>query len=120
MVKAFFGPGGPACTVAGGHRNCGAPKGDDVLVRLLSPSQWRLVDRRFPENDACSLLGFIEEKNHQFEVMQLAHGFHWFTFPSLGEAFDHFREPAEGAGAQDLSPSLPGPLDAGYRSLVSR
>jgi hypothetical protein len=109
MVDAFFGPGGPACTATGTDRTCGAPTGEDILVHFLSASQWRVIDRRVPETDACSLLGFIEENNQQFEVMQVRHGFQFFTFPSLAEALNHFSEPANGTASRELefSPSLP-------------
>jgi hypothetical protein len=114
MVGAFFGPGGPTCTVTGTHGVCGVPTGEDILVRPLSASQWRVIDRRVPETDACSLLGFIEEKNQQFEVMKLRHGFQFFTFPSLAEALNHFSEPADGTASRELqfSSSLPEPLGA--------
>lgn len=102
MIDAFFRPGGPGCTATGADGTHGAPTGEDILVRMLSASQWRVLDRRWPEADACSLLGFIEEKNHQFEVMQLAHGFQWFTYPSLAEALNHFSEPAGRAAGRDL------------------
>ncbi|MET4705852.1 hypothetical protein ABIB54_003358 [Frigoribacterium sp. UYMn621] len=94
MVEGFFGPDGLPCTVTGTHVSCGAPTRADLLVEALSQSQWRVIDRRIPETDACSLLGFIEEKTQQFEVMQLRHGFQFFTFASLDEARSHFTEPA--------------------------
>jgi hypothetical protein len=112
MVSAFFGPGGPACTVTGAHRVFGAPTGQDILVRPLSASQWRVIDQRVPETDACSLLGFIEEKNQQFEVMQLHPGFQWFTFLSLAEALNHFSEPTLGTASKELE--LSRSPDPGY------
>jgi hypothetical protein len=118
MVNTFFGPAGPTCTVAGGHRTLAAPTSEDILVYPLSTSQWRVHDQRFPETDSCSLLGFIEEKDQGFETMQLAHGFQWFTFPSLAEALNHFSERAAGTGPRELgfSPSIP--LTRDDRTLV--
>jgi hypothetical protein len=65
VVNAFFGPGGPACQVCaeiGVAGSCDIPTGEDIDVQPLSDSQWRVIDRRVPVNDACSLLGFIEVK----------------------------------------------------------
>ncbi len=109
MVNTFFGSGGPACTVNGAEDTCLIPTEEDILVQPLSASQWRVLDRRLPETDACSLLGFVEENNQQFEVMLLRHGFQWFTFPSLSEALHQFIEPAGGlnSGEQQLSHSQP-------------
>jgi hypothetical protein len=105
MVTTFLGPGGllcPVCTATGAEGTCGPPAIEDILVQPLSASQWRVIDRRVPVNDACSLLGFIEEKNQQFEVMQLRHGFQWFTFGSRAEAVDHFSAPAGGFASREL------------------
>lgn len=102
MINAFFGPGGPVCRRAGAEGACDTPTGEDILAVPLSVSQWRVIDRRLPEADACSLLGFIEEKNRQFEVMQLVHGFQWFTFSSLAEALNHFSKPADSAASREL------------------
>lgn len=96
MVEAFFGPGGPACTANGADCTCRAPSGEDILVQQLSASQWRVIDRRFPDHDARSLLGFIEESDHRFEVMWIGQGFQGVTFPSLAEALNYFSEPAAG------------------------
>jgi len=63
MAGAFFGPGGPACTVTRAEGISETPTGEDILVRPLSASQRRVVDRRLPDVDACSPLGFVEE-NH--------------------------------------------------------
>jgi len=94
MVEAFFGSGGPACTVTNVERTCSAPTGEDILAEPLSRSQWRVIDRRLPDNDAGSVLGFIEEKadasGQLFEVLQLGQGVRWFTFPTLVEALNHF------------------------------
>lgn len=104
MVEAFFGPGGPACTT-GADRSCGAPTAEDIVLQQLSDSQWRVVDRRLPDNDACSLLGFIEEKidgkGRRFEVMHLGQGFQWFTFPSLADAVNRFSALADNAAGRE-------------------
>jgi hypothetical protein len=95
MVQVFFGPDGPPCTVTGFHGSCGAPTRTDLLVQTLSDRQWRLLDRRIPETDACSLPSFIEKKPQQSEEMQLCEGFRFFAFASLDEARSHFSEQPE-------------------------
>jgi hypothetical protein len=92
MVGAFFGPGGPACGAIGAHRTRDTPTTEDTFVQPLSASQWRVIDRRWPESDAFSLLGFIEETHQEFEVMQLHQGFQRFTFTSLADALNHFSD----------------------------
>ncbi|RFA22354.1 hypothetical protein B7R25_04590 [Subtercola boreus] len=74
----------------------------DILIQPLAASQWRVIDTRLPETDACSLLGFIEEKSEQFEVMQLRHGFEWFILSSLAEAVHHFSASGDGPGTSEL------------------
>ena len=63
MTGAFFGPGGPACTVTRAEGISDTPTGEDILVQSLSASQRRVIDRRLPEADACSPLGFVEEEH---------------------------------------------------------
>ncbi|MEO6944092.1 MAG: hypothetical protein ABI053_05220 [Lacisediminihabitans sp.] len=90
MGTILFGPGGPAGfegLIQGGGS---PPSVEDLVVQPLSESQWRVSDRRYSENDACSLLGFIEEKDGTFELTQLEHGFEWFYFRTLGAAVTHF------------------------------
>jgi hypothetical protein len=66
------------------------PRAQDVVTEALSPSAWRVRDCRFPEQDGCALIGFIEKKDDGYEVMQLGNGFQWFTYPSFAEAVAHF------------------------------
>lgn len=62
----------------------------EIVVQSLSATQWRVRDKRWPENDARSLVGFIERKGELFEVTQLDRGSEWFWFGSLTEATAHF------------------------------
>ncbi len=65
----------------------------EIVIEPLSATQWRACDTRWSENDARSLLGFIEKKEDDlFETMQLDHGFEWFSFASLAEATAHFTD----------------------------
>lgn len=63
MTGAFFGPGGPACTVTRAEGISEKPTGEDILVQSLSASQRRVVDRRLPEAEACNPLGLVEEEH---------------------------------------------------------
>lgn len=90
VVGGFFGEAGPVASFPGGRLPPDAPTRADIVVQPLSASQWRVCDRRLPDHDARSLLGFIEMKGGQYEVMELVHGFQWFYFGSLRAATDHF------------------------------
>ncbi len=46
---------------------------------------------------AGRLLACVEERGHDFEVMEVGGGFRWTTFPTLGEAVEHLI-PKESAG----------------------
>jgi hypothetical protein len=92
MGTTFFGPGGPTRVSGHGDGARTPPSAEDLLVQPLSSSQWRVSDRRYPEDDASSLLGFIEEKDDTFELTQLEHGFQWFYFSCLAEALAHFTQ----------------------------
>jgi hypothetical protein len=63
---------------------------DDLEIRALSGSEWRVSDRRVSPQDAFSLLGFIEKKHDVYEVMQLGRGFEFFSFPTFDDAIAHF------------------------------
>lgn len=73
----------PAASYAPGSRK-------KIIVEPLSDTQWRVCDTRWPEHDARSLRGYIEKTDDVFEVMQLDHGFEWFSYVSLDEAIAHF------------------------------
>ena len=67
-----------------------------VHVLAISATQWRVSDPTLSQNDARSLLGFIERKGTQFEVMKLSRGFEWFTCDSLAEATALLARPQAG------------------------
>lgn len=98
MGTPFFGSDGPARFTHHVPRDYSLPAEDDLVIQSLSRSQWRVSDRRYPEHDAIGLLGFIEEKDDTFELMQLENGFQWFSFSSLAEAIAHFTQaPPQGS-----------------------
>ncbi|MEO7148204.1 MAG: hypothetical protein ABIW81_07020 [Terrimesophilobacter sp.] len=108
METTFFGPGGPARFSGNVPGDYTPPAEEDLVVQPLSRSQWRVSDRRYSEHDACSLLGFIEEKDGTFELTQLEHGFQWFYFSSLAEAIAHFTQtPRSGSPAEPELSWLP-------------
>ncbi len=92
MGTRLFGPDGPARSSDHVQQDFPPPTKEDLVVRELSRSQWRISDRRYPEHDASGLLGFIEQTGDTFELTQLEHGFEWFYFTSLVEAIGHFNQ----------------------------
>lgn len=62
---------------------------DEALV--LDPAasgSWRVCDGRIPAGNG-RFLAFVEERDGQFEVMQISEDFVWSTFPSMRAALDH-------------------------------
>jgi hypothetical protein len=57
---------------------------------MLSASQWRVCDTRWSEHDARSLLGFIEKRAENFDVIQVYSGLKRLSFGSLAEATRYF------------------------------
>jgi len=103
MHTTFFGSCGLAVTPVPATSEPGAIAGD-LQIQSLSGSQWRVCDRRWSQDDARNLLGFIEKTaNGLFEVIHLGDGFQRFSYASLAEATAHFTD------AQ--------PLDTGKRVL---
>lgn len=102
MREAFFGSGGPACIASGIHDDCDVPTARDIRIKSLSASEWSVIDRRFADTEACSLLGFIEERNQQFEVTYVRHGVRWFTFMSFAEALGRFSESDDASSPSEL------------------
>ena len=40
----------------------------DIRLDPISATEWRVCDKRVPESDHLSILGFIELRNGQFEL----------------------------------------------------
>lgn len=98
--RAKSGPHTPDSSITGG----------EIVVQSLSATQWRIRDNRWPENDARSLVGFIEKRGEKFEVAQLDQGSEWFWVESLVEATAHFIEgPTEESPAPRKQPGRSGP-----------
>ena len=62
---------------------------DCVVLEQVALQGWRACDDRLPPEHPRRLLGFVEQRDGIFEVMQLGTGFVWSTFESLEEAMRH-------------------------------
>jgi hypothetical protein len=62
---------------------------DALLLEHVSGSAWRVCDSRRPSGSSGRFIGFIEERDGRFEVMQSADTFIWTTFDSMREALTH-------------------------------
>lgn len=47
------------------------PTADDIRLDIVSMHEWRVCDRRFAENDARSVLGFIERHGDHYEIISV-------------------------------------------------
>jgi hypothetical protein len=70
-----------------------------IRVDALSPSEWRVCDTRAASNDASSLIGFIHERDGDYEVMRFGDPIEFTLACSLNEALTHLTG-AAGAGAR--------------------
>jgi hypothetical protein len=70
-----------------------------LIVRLqwLGASAWKVSDGRLLDEDARSLLGFIEKRGESFELMQVGATFSWLVFGSLTEALWQVMRSGEGS-----------------------
>jgi hypothetical protein len=72
-MSKFYGTAGPAITVA--ERRAANPlMTTHIGMQALSASQWRVWDKRWPEHDARSVLGFIEKRAERFDVIRIYSG----------------------------------------------
>jgi len=55
----------------------------------VSPGAWQVRDSRRTPGREGNLLGFVQERQGNFEVMQLADQFRWSMFPTMELAVDH-------------------------------
>ena len=44
------------------------PAARDIRLDLISMTEWRVCDRRFPDTDSRAVLGFIERHGSDYEV----------------------------------------------------
>ncbi len=70
---------------------------DEALaLEPAGPGSWRVCDSRIPSGHD-RFLGFVEERNDTFEVMQKFDEFIWSTFPTMRAALDHIVATSETA-----------------------
>jgi hypothetical protein len=60
-----------------------------LLLEHVSGVVWRVCDSRHPAGSDGRFLGFVEERDGLFEVMQIAETFIWTSFESMRAALDH-------------------------------
>jgi hypothetical protein len=62
------------------------PRPADIRLDALSPTEWRVCDRRVSESDYLSILGVIERKNEFFEATRMSAPSRRLVFASLEAA----------------------------------
>ncbi|GAB3605956.1 hypothetical protein GCM10027413_13650 [Conyzicola nivalis] len=62
------------------------PLSIDIRLDALSPTEWRVCDKRVPESDHLSILGFIELRHGLYEVTTMDHPGERVIFDSLAAA----------------------------------
>jgi hypothetical protein len=58
----------------------------DVALVALSPSEWRVTNRRIDDGDPSGLIGFIERTGDAYEVLRLGSPLDRSRFPTLEAA----------------------------------
>lgn len=76
---------------------------EDVSVERVAPLGWRVRDLRPSQQDGHAMLGFIEQEDGRFEVIQLGEGFRLLTFESLDEAVRHLVQNVPEAPSGDVT-----------------
>lgn len=62
---------------------------DPLPLEHVSGSAWRVCDSRRPSGSSGRFIGFVEERDGRFEVIQRAETFIWTAFDSMREALTH-------------------------------
>ena len=53
------------------HTTTPIPTAHDIRLDLISMNEWRVCDRRFPTTDSRSVIGFIERRGFDYEVISV-------------------------------------------------
>ena len=53
------------------HTTMPAPTAHDIRLDLISMNEWRVCDRRIPQSDSRCVLGFIERRGFDYEVISV-------------------------------------------------
>ena len=59
-----------------------------LRLERAGAKSWRVCNSRVARGQG-RFLAFIDEKNDEYEVMELADDFVWTTFPTMSDAFAH-------------------------------
>jgi hypothetical protein len=70
------------------------PRPGDIRLDPISATEWRVCDRTLDDDEAMSILGFIELRNGQFEVTRMSAPADRKRFASLNAARDAFTSAA--------------------------
>ena len=68
------------------------PTAHDIRLDLISMNEWRVCDRRVPESDSRCVLGFIERREYQYEVISVLKPGPVQSYGSLASATLSFSE----------------------------
>jgi hypothetical protein len=63
---------------------------DDISLDLLSPTEWRVRDRRYPESDHRAVLGVICRTESGYDTLAVNDPSHSHTHVSLASAAASF------------------------------
>ncbi len=69
-----------------------APTAHDIRLDVISMNEWRVCDRRVPQSDSRCVLGFIERRDFEYEVISVLQPGPVRTFGSLASATLSFSE----------------------------
>ena len=65
----------------------------DIRLDLVSSSEWRVCDRRFPDDDHRAVLGVLARTEDGYEAVPLEDPTHTHTYLSLAAATASFWDP---------------------------
>ena len=60
----------------------------ELSLERAGVGSWRVCNCRVARGEG-RFLAFIDEKNDEFEVMEITDDFVWTTFPTMSDAFAH-------------------------------
>ncbi|PPF76827.1 hypothetical protein C5B96_16230 [Subtercola sp. Z020] len=66
------------------------PLAADIRISILSDHEWRICDRRVPDTNAESVLGYVEKTGDFYEVMKLSSPRQLLYFTDLEHAVECF------------------------------
>ncbi|MEA9986755.1 MULTISPECIES: hypothetical protein [Subtercola] len=79
-----------------------SPHATDIRICILSDHEWCICDRRIPETNAESVLGYVELTDTFYEVMKLSSPRNLLYYPDFERAIESF--------SADVEPSVTRPV----------